>query len=347
MLPINSIMVLMRKRIINGLMVLLILVMIALVALIGFSFTTLGRELQIGSSYNQSNPPNYRFMVILDGADSDFVEDMIVGMEKASEDYSVVYELWAFAGSDRQEQILRQLDVGVESQVDGILVQAFDDSRFKDLLIKAKRLDVPIITLGEDVPSQEKASFVSYNKYQMGSRIGSMLSDLLAQEGHSGGTIAIIQNSPLFDQDQAFAIQEELPDGFIVKPVKVMTESERLLNAEGLARATIEENRDLSAFICLSSQETLGTIQALKDTNKIGDVVVIGSGDSLDVTDYIERGILAATIVPDVENIGYEALFDLTKYNDGLFVSQYRDISVEIIDREGLEDYLDRKGGLQ
>lgn len=335
----------MRKRLFSGIMILLIGVMIVLGIMIAINFTRISREFQIGSIYDAENPPSYRYMVILDGSDLSFVEEMKSGMDRASEDYSVVYELWAFKGDEIEENILRQLDIGIESRVDGIFVQAFDDERFADLLVKAKRNDVPIITLADDVPSQEKVSFVSYNKYQMGSRIGSLLNDLLDETGKEFGTIAIIQNSPLFDQDQAFAIQEELRSGFVVRPINDENVNERILNAEELAKTIINEYDDLVAFICLSSEETLGVVFALKDANIIDDVIIIGSGDDDEILDFLDRGVLEATIVADIENIGYEGLFDLTKYNNDMFVTQYRDISVEIIDRNSLDAYLEEAGG--
>jgi len=335
----------MRKRLLNGTTLILIGLMIALGILIVLNFTRLSIEFQTGSAYSASNPPLYRYMAILDGSDESFVEDIIIGMDRASEDYSVVYELWSFTGISKEEAILRQLDIGIESKVDGILIQAFSDERFADLLVKAKRNNVPIITIGEDVPSQEKVSFVSYNKYQMGSRVGSLLNPMLAKAGRDKGTIAIIQNSPLFDQDQAFAIQEELEEGFIVTPITVNSVSERILNAEGLAKAIIDEYDDLVAFICLDGEETLGVVTALKDANMMDDVIIIGSDDDEEILDFISRGVIEATIVADIENIGYEGIFDLTKFNKGQFVTQYRDIGVKIVDKDNLPLYLEEEGG--
>lgn len=334
----------MRKRLLNGATLILIGIMIALGVMIVLNFTRISIEFQVGPDYSSKNPPLYRYMTILDGSDESFMEDIIIGMDKASEDYSVVYELWSFTGVSKEEAILRQLDIGIESKVNGILIQAFQDERFADLLVKAKRNNVPIITIGEDVPSQEKVSFVSYNKYQMGSRIGSILRPMLARAGKEKGTIAIIQNSPLFDQDQAFAIQEELEDGFIVTPITVNNVSERILNAEGLAKAIIDEYDDLAAFICLNGEETLGVVYALKEANMIEEVIIIGSDDDEEILDFISRGVVEATIVADIENIGYEGIFDLTKYNDGLFVTQYRDIGVKIVDKENLPLYLEEEG---
>ncbi len=331
----------MIKRWRSALTLILICILIGVSVLIGLNLTQLSKEIQVGSVFDEANPPSYRYMVILDGSDPTYVDKMTSGMDKASEDYSVVFELWRFDSADRRDRIIRQLDIGIESSVDGIILQAFEDERFDDLFIKAKRYNIPIITIANDVPSQEKVSFITYNKYQMGSRIGRLLHETLIKENYAEGTIAIIQNSALFNQDQAFAIQEELPSGFQVRPIKETSQSDTVLNSEGLASEVIRDYPDLRAFICLSGEDTIGVIQALKDANKLNEVLVIGSDDDEEILDYINRGVLSATIVPDIENIGYEAILDLNKYNEGMFVSQYRDIAVKIVDKSNLSTYLE------
>lgn len=335
----------MGKRLINLLTILLILVLIALSILIGLNFSQLSKELQIRSPYAFGNEPLYHFMVIVDGSDQSFVREMKGGLDKAAEDYNIVFELWDFEGDAREQKILEQMDIGIESGVDGIVVQVFEDPGFEELLIKAKRLSVPIITLANDVPYQEKVSFFSYNKYQMGSRVGRILHVALEESQEDDGTIIILQNSTLFDKDQALAIQEEVGARFKVEPVKVAYQSENIINAEVLTKSILDEYEDIRAIICLSGQETLGVIQALKEANKINQIKVIGSDDEEIILDYVNRGVILATIVADNERIGYEALFDLMKHIEGLFVSQYRDIDVQIISKENLEAYLERIGG--
>lgn len=335
----------MNNRTINIITLMLILVLISVSVLIVMNFTQLSKEFQIRETYDFDEPPRYRYMVIVDGTDSGFVEELKKGLEGAREDYNVIYELWYFAGEDKEEAIKRQMDIGIESDVDGIVIQVFEDEEFNALFRKAKLRNIPVITLANEVPSEEKVSFITYNRYQMGSRIGRMLNEYLASNFVQDGTIALLQTSPLVDQDQAMSMQKELYHGFEVTPIRANLEGENILSAEEIAYDIITDYDDLRAIICLSSKETLGVVQAIKDLNKINDIVVIGSGDSEEVLDYISRGVVYATIVPDNAQIGYEALLDMTKYKDGLFVSQYRDISLSFITEKNLEDYLEHKEG--
>lgn len=328
----------------NVFSIILIGILMILSVLIGINFTSLSHEIDMRSFKSSYDTPMYHFMVVLDGSDPSFVEEVESGLEKASEDFGIVYELWDFEGEDRSTQIARQLDIGIESDVDGILVQAFDMPIFETLLEKAKRREVPIITLSDEVAGKEKVGFVSYNRYQMGNQIGQVLSTEFSKQSIYRGSVIILQNSVLFNQEQALAVSEVIGSAFQVKAMKVTNEVENVLNAEGLTKSILTDYPDVKAIICLSGDETLGVVQALKDANKLGDMVVIGSDDDPAILDYVHRGVIEATIVSDNERIGYEALLDLTKHNEGLFVSQYRDIDVRIITEETIEAFIQMKG---
>lgn len=335
----------MTGRWMNAATAVLIFLLAVLSVLIGLNFTELGREIQGLSSQNLEVAPLYRFMVILDGSDSDAVISLKQGLDGATEDFGVMYELWSFDGEDKGAQIRRQMDIGIESDVDGIFVQAMADEDFESLFNKAKLRQIPVITLGNEIPSAEKLSFITYNRYQMGSRIGKLLNENLAADYVADGKVILLQNSNLVDWDQALAIQESMYEGFQVTPINVESSGESILNAEGLANDILREYGDIRAIICLSSTETLGVIQAIKERNMINEIVVIGSGDSEEILDYVQRGVLYATIVPDNARIGYEAILDLTKYKAGAFVSQYRDINVNIITAAELQNYMDIRTG--
>ncbi len=333
----------MNKRWMNFITAILVIILIVVSVLIAINFTQLSKDIEIKSSNKTEGLPKYRYMVIVDGSDSGFVDELKIGLDGAMEDFPIIYELWSFAGEDKEERIKEQMDIGIESDVDGIVIQVFEDEGFNQLFTKAKLRNVPVITLANEVRSQEKVSFITYNRYQMGSRIGKLLNEHLASEYVADGTIIMLQTSTLIDQDQALAMQEELYPGYIVKPHRLDNEGDNFLNAEGVARDIIEEHEDLRAIICFSNQETLGVVQAIKDLNMINDVTIIGTGDSEEILDYISRGVVHATIVPDNQRIGYEAMLDMTKYKDGHFVSQYRDIFVRFITSKNLEIYLDEE----
>lgn len=334
----------MYRRVINIITVILIIILVSLSFLVGINFSKLSKDFNIGTTYDINNPPKYRFMVIIDGTDANYVKEMELGLSRAALDHEVVYEMWHFEGDNKEDDILRQFDIAIESNVDGIIIQAFDDERLSSVLSKSNYRGVPVTTIGIDIPTHEKVSFLSYNNYAIGSRIGNLLSTNFSEEQINSGTIVLLQDEDNSDQDKGLAIKEKLSESFVVKPVLINNQGEDTLNAEGVTRIVVNEYDDLVAIVCTTGDETLGVVQALKETNTINDVVVIGSDDYQEILDYIDRGTVFATVVPDNERLGYEAITHLVEYKNGAFVSQYKDIQVNIIEKATIETYMKEVG---
>ncbi|WP_461206575.1 sugar ABC transporter substrate-binding protein [Clostridium sp. DL1XJH146] len=334
----------MIKRLINIITLILITVLIGIGVLGVLNFTKLSQITINNSHFDRLHPPKYRFMVIVDGTDSSYIEEFKRGIDRASTDYSVALEIWSFKGDQKEENILKQFDIAIKSKVDGVIIQTFDDDRFEEVFKEANNNNIPVITISSDIPSEEKVSFFSYNEYQIGLKVGELLNSELNKSQISGGTIVVLQNDQIYHYNQVIALKDQFEEKYIIKPEKVDIKGENILNAEGLTREIINKYEDLIGIICSSGEETLGVIQGLKDTNKMDDVMVFGFDYSKEILDYIDKGVITGTIIADNEKLGYEAIENMVKYNDEEFVSMYNDISVEIITKENLDMYIYETG---
>lgn len=328
----------------NSMILLLTLSLIGLGFFVVLNLSTLSKEFSTDSFFHEENQPKQRFMLIIDGTDANYVKEMESGAWKASRDYQVAFELWSFRGEDKIEKIIEQFDIALESSVDGIIIEAFEDERFVEILGKANARKIPVITIGAEIPERETVSYISYNEYQIGSKIGSLLEEFFRVQGIDTGTIAVVQNSSLNGQNSRIAIKEKLDDSFRFKHLSIDHMGVESLSAEEATRNVIRENDDLIAIVCSSGEETLGAIQALKDTNKVGDVMVIGNDDYEEILDYIERGLVYATVVADNELLGYEAIMNMMNHIEDLLVSQYKDIQIRLITRSNLDQYRQEVG---
>jgi ribose transport system substrate-binding protein len=308
------------------------------------NFTNISRNMNEGTQFSKTNKPLYRYMIILDGSNQSYVNELRRGAETAAKDYSIVFELWAFEGEDKVDKIIRQFDIGVESNVDGIIIQAMDNEAFSETLGKANYRNIPVITIGTKIPRDNIVSDISYNEYQIGSQIGKIISGYFKSNEISSGTIVLFQNSNSNGLDNGLAIKEKLTDAFVIKPIFIDYEGENTLNAEGVTKDILRQYSDIVAIICSTGEETLSAINGLKEMNRINDVLIIGSDDYPEILDYVEREIIYATTVSDNERLGYEAIVNMVENNNGQFVSQYRDIRVNIISKLGLDEYREAIG---
>lgn len=334
----------MNNKLINLFTMVLVAVLVVVSTYVVANFTRLSAGLYDESYFSRENPPQYRFMVIVDGTDKSYVQEIELGVMKAARDYGVAFEMWYFEGEDKENQVLKQFDIAVESGVDGVILQAFSDPRFADILSKANYRQVPVITLDEDIPSREKVCFMSYNDYAIGNMIGDSLQQVFLEKDITKGTIVLMQENLEDGKNMGSGIQEQLRDAFVIRPEIDEYIGDDSLNAEGKTGMILNTYSDLVAIVCSNGEETLGVIQALKDNNKINEVMVIGSDDYPEILDYVKRETITATVITDNERLGYEAIVNLVDYNNGAFVSDYKDIRVNLLTGQFVDAYIEEVG---
>ena len=202
----------MRKRLINIITFILVAILTGIGVASIFNSAKLSRDTITNLNFTKENPPLYHFMVIVDGADESYVEKFKKGITEACLDNSVAFEFWDFKGDGKEDKILRQFDIAIESKVDGIIIQPFEDDRFDEILKKANDRNIPTITIDIDIPTKEKVSFISFNRYQISTEIGKLLNSELNEKSIETGTIVVIQNDQNYNYDEVIALNEQLDD---------------------------------------------------------------------------------------------------------------------------------------
>ncbi len=331
----------MVKYFINVMTIILSFMLAVLAVLVALNFSKLSQELSTNSPFSVDQQPIYRFMVILDSSDKSYAKEFEEGVSKAAGDYQVAYEIWGFEGGDKEDDIIKQFDIAIESGVDGIVLQAFNDDRFDALLAKSNEREIPVVTVNKDVPSQEKVTFISYNDYAIGNRIGVLLEKVFEEDQVKKGTIVIMQDKLEDGKYIGSGIQQKISEAFEVIPEINEGIGDNALNAEGQTDQILSKYEDLVAIVTSNGDETLVVIQALINRNLINDIAVIGNDDNPEILEFIGRNTIPATIVTDNERLGYDGIVNLVEHNKGQFVSQYKDIKVNIVDGDNVHLYLD------
>jgi len=330
----------MGKKIVKIVTILLVLVLVSTGVLVFVNFAAMSKNFENISPFSTEEQPKFHFMVILDGSNSNYISQFKEGAEAAARDYEVTYEFWDISGNEKYNDILQQFDIGVYSQVDGIIVCTYNTEPYGEVLARATDLGIPVVTLNEDIANVEKVSHIAFNQYRIGSRIGDVLNKALL----IGGTIIVLQDEDNLQEDKARGIYDRVSDEYNVKTETIESEGENIFNAEGLTRQIINKYSDLRAIICTDSQVTMGVVQAIKDTNKVGDIIVIGNDITSEIKDFIDKEVIYATVIADYKKLGYICIETLSKYNQGEFVSSYPTIEVIIPSKDLIDIYLEEAG---
>lgn len=293
------------------------------------------------SIFSKGEQPVYRVMVIVDGSDVDYVDQLRVGIEEATRSHRVAYELWDFDGDNKNDAIIDQFEIGVYSNVDGIVIQALEDDRFDHVLEEANTKEIPVVTIETAIPKAERVSFITYNRYQIGTTIGKKLQTYYFNNNTYTGTVVMLNQNNTDLKDQAVGIKEGLGIYYDLEIRSLDDGGRHLINAEELTLEVLSEYDDLVGIICNSSDESIGVIQALKEANALDRVEVVAFGNEDTILDYIDRDIIFATVVPDVHQLGVDVIENLVQYKNGGFVSTYQTINIDILTKENVEMHLE------
>ncbi|MBC7959296.1 MAG: substrate-binding domain-containing protein [Vallitaleaceae bacterium] len=342
----------MGQKLFKVVIIMLVLVLVGSLSLGIINFALLNKNVDKGSMIQSSEPPKYHFMVIVDGSNTSYSEEYKKGMLRACEDNSVAVEFWDITGANKMKEILKQVDIAIESRVDGIIVYTYDNVIFEEALSRATEANIPLVTVNEDVPGSKRVTHVGINKFYIGSEIGRLLNkeligtgdvivlerDAFISEDYSSEALEATENSS--DNGLIFlGIKDTLRDYGNINVEQVNYSDASVLTAEEVAMNVLEQYENVKAIVCTNGQDTLGVVEVLIDFNKISTIVVIAYDDLPEILDYIDKEVIYATVVADYDKEGYDSVQSLVDYIDQDIVATYSYIPTTIVTKNNLERY--------
>jgi ribose transport system substrate-binding protein len=127
-----------------------------------------------------------------------------------------------------------------------------------------------------------------------------------------------------------------------MKVSKVYTSQLGALSAEEITQSIINGGEGINALYITDSVDTIGAAQVVVDFSKVGEIAIVGYGDTPDILRYVDKGIIYGTVMSDPYKMGYEsikAMMEIKKNND---VSTFIDTGVNIITKSNVKGYEDK-----
>lgn len=342
----------MRQKMFKIVMIMLVLVLVGSLTLGAIYFAMLNKNVGNGSIIQSNETAKYHFMVILDGSSSSYSEEYKKGMIKACEEKGAAVEFWDLTGANKMEEILQQVDIAIESKVDGIIVYTYDNERFKEALSKATAANIPLVTVNEDIPGSKRVTHVGINKFYIGSEIGRLLNKEIIGTGdvivlqrdayESAENITETKDATKDNADNGLiflGIKDTLKDYSNIHVEQVNYSDASVLTAEEVTMNILYQFENVKAIVCTNGQDTLGAVEVLIDFNRISGIVVIAYDDLPEILDYIDKEVIYATVVADYENEGYRSINALVEYIEQDIVETYSYIDTTIVTKNNLEQY--------
>ena len=314
-----------------------------------------------------NEPADYHIMIIVDSKNRFYSTQFRQGIKAAALEYKIAYEIIEVEGSNYYEDVLDALDMAIYSKVDGIVLHAIPSDKVVAKINDASDLNIPVITLNEDLAESARICYVGVNRYNIGQEAGKILAESMGGKGkiavvEQRGYLAQnyldnkIKDSINTNQDNQLLSKDTLLLGIadIVKNYKDLKvdfigyTEQGTLSAETIITNILKENPDITGIFCSDGQNTLGVIQAIIDNNLVNKTKLIGYGDEEEILEYVEKGnIIEATLVSDYHDIGYEAMKAFYEYKNVQFVSSYINTDLKIVTENNIDAYRNEKSEIR
>ena len=229
-----------------------------------------------------------------------------------------------FAGPDSydakaQQQAFQQ---AVQQKATGILISVADLKLMKDDIDRAIGAGIPVITVDSDAPSSKRLFFIGTNNYQAGLMGGQRLAHELKNKGN---VVVFTMPTQANLEERLRGYRDGLEKNGQVKIVQVVDIQGDPRIAFDTATTIIGKQKDkVDAFVCLEAQAGKEVATVLSN-NSVKNKVIMAFDTDSDTLDWIQKGVIAATISQKPYSMSFVGL----KMLDDLYHHKLKTLDVD------------------
>jgi ribose transport system substrate-binding protein len=215
------------------------------------------------------------------------------GFSRAAKELGTGY---TFTGPDSYDPAAErdELARAIQKKPNGILISVADPNAVKNGIDSAIAAGIPVITIDSDAPASKRLLFIGTNNYQAGIAGGRRL----AQELKGKGAVAVFTmpsqpnlNERLRGYKNAL---ESSPQIKLAHIVDIKGDPRVAFDATNQFLAN-DKKEHIDAFVCLEALSGKEVANVL-NTSSVKDRTIIAMDTDPETLDWIQKGLIAATI---------------------------------------------------
>jgi ribose transport system substrate-binding protein len=245
--------------------------------------------------------------VISKGFQHQFWQAVMAGSERAAMEFKAVI---TFEGPETEAMVDKQVEMfqtALAKKPAAICLAAVDSKAFIPLLEKAKAANIPVIGFDSSVDSDIPVATVATNNIAA----AAVAADHMAQLIGGSGEVAIIARDQTsragIDRVKGFVdqIKARYPN---ITIVSVDYGAGDALKSTDIAKAVIAAHPNLKGYFGANEGSIIGVLNAVKELNMGGKIIIIGYDSGQLQKDAIRSGLEAGAITQDPISIGYKCV---------------------------------------
>ena len=275
--------------------------------------------------------------IVSKGFQHQFWQAVNLGAEQAAEEFGVRI---TFEGPESESQVDRQVEMvqtALDRDPDALCLSALDTQALASHLERAQEEGIPVIGFDSGVDSDIPVTTAATDNIAA----AGAAADRMAEEIGGAGKVAVIVHDQTsqtgIDRRDGFVnrIESEYPD---IEIVDIQYGGGDQLQSTELARSIIEAHPDLNGFFGANEGSAIGVLNAVEETGKAGEIVVIGYDSGQQQIDAVRSGLMAAAITQDPIGIGYKCVEAAVQAMNGEDLPETIDTGYYVYDASNIDD---------
>jgi ribose transport system substrate-binding protein len=257
--------------------------------------------LLLNSCAGSAHAPEEKYVLVADNTKIAYWQLAAQGLSHAVTEMRVKSEVQGPDGHDPQGEH-DAFKRAVAMKPSGILVSATDASILTPDINAALDQGIPVITIDSDAAESKRLFFVGTDNYNAGLIGGHMAAKLLNGKGNVV-IFTISTQSNLKDRLQGY--QSAFADHTDVKIMNVIDMNGNSDIAFDNAKKMIDSKAKVDAFVCLEALACPAVADVVNRASMAGKVMIIAMDTDPATIDWINKGVISATIAQKPYTMAY------------------------------------------
>ncbi|MGA9121533.1 MAG: substrate-binding domain-containing protein [Bacteroidota bacterium] len=239
--------------------------------------------------------------------------DARLGLEDRARMLGVKSEVRGPTGGDPNEQV-REFEQLLVRKPAGILVTPAS-AALRPVINRAVEEGIPVICIDTDDPQSKRYTYIGTDNYNAGRQTGELLAKSIGGQGQVALLMIPGQSN---HEDRARGCKDALAAYPGITVVKIGNDQALSAEAEKVARSILQAYPNLAGFGCIDAAGGEGCAVAVREAGKIGKVKIIAMDRNETTLEYIQQGIIDASIAQRTYTMAYlgvQLLYDLRHNN--------------------------------
>ncbi len=259
------------------------------------------------------------------------------GAFKAAQDCGVGVDFTGPATESQVDVQLTMIQTALNRNPSAIALAALDTKAALPLLQQAQKNKIPVIAFDSGVEGDIPVTTASTDNV----KAAGVAADKMAELIGGSGEIALV----VHDQTSQTGITRR--DGFVaeikakypnITIVDIQYGAGDQLKSADIAKAIIQAHPNLKGIFGANEGSAIGVVNAVKELNMSGKIVVIGYDSGKDQLDAIRSGLEAGAITQNPYGIGYRSVEAAVKVLSGASVPKHIDTGFYWYDKTNIDD---------